>query len=201
MPVWAVLAAAYQGPDLPAGLKAQVDPQEVEVQRLDTGTDDLTVGLQIGGHLVLPVGIGASVDSLKSLLQLGHHIGIQMHQVAQGLTDYGIEREENDQREQGPEAAAKHADAFLFVELVDFLLISLLIVTAGDLDLLDDGLKTGGLHHALLTLGAHGEQKDLYRQREEDQGCAVVIKQAVKELQHIAKGNFDKFHTSFLLMV
>ena len=74
------LAPANQRPNFPAGLQAQVDAQEIEVQRLHACADDLTVRLDVGGDLELPVGIFA-VDSLKGFFHLGDHVGIQVQQI------------------------------------------------------------------------------------------------------------------------
>ena len=113
----------------------------------------------------------------------------QVHHIDHGLADDLIQGNQNQQRNEGPEAAAGGGDAFFFVELHDLHLIFCFIVAVLGFQSLDPGGHTGHLHHAFLALGADRQQNQFDGDAEEDQGQAVIAGEVVKKLQHIAEGD------------
>ena len=94
------------------------------------------VDLAVGGHLIETVLQGRStgclihhndVRQVNAGIRNGLHYGLQHilgehHEVGDGLTDDRVQRHQNRQGEKAPEASAHGIDAFLFVELLHFLL-------------------------------------------------------------------------------
>ena len=83
-----------------------------------------------------------------------------------GLTDDGVEDHQDNQWDEGPQAAAHGVDLLLGVELLDLLIIALPVLAVLLLQLQHLALEHVHLDHAALALQGQGEQHHLDHQRE-----------------------------------
>ena len=191
-------------PDFPVGNGAQIDAQKIKVdalQRLgaDAGDGGGDVGC-IGGdgacrdHLIV---VGIAGEQIRRLCldhldDLGGDLRALTQNVDDGLTDDGKQGEQNQHGNQTPQAAAEaHGSAFLPLQLLDGFVLLLLIVGILALDLLNAGLHTGHLHHALLGLGVDGQQNELDDDGEKNHGDTVIAGGLIQEAQQPAEGDGD----------
>ena len=121
-----------------------------------------------------------------------HHLRGNVHEIGQGLADYGVQGDQQQHGDKAPQAAAGHAHALILVKLLDRLLI-LGLIAAGvlGLQLLQLGRQPGHFHGAFLALDAGRQQDHLQDNGENHQGHAIVGGQVVQPLQQIAKGHSD----------
>ena len=131
------------------------------------GQRDLTVGAGTGGSLV-------QAGGGKVLLERRYHITGQSHHTGDGLTDNAVERDEDGERNQRPDASGCRIDFFFPVELGHGLVHLLRVAFMSALDLLDLRLKTASAHHALLALRHEGGEDQVDHEREQNHGDAVV---------------------------
>lgn len=151
----------------------QVDAQEVEVHAQKRGFTDAgngsseLVGVQVnglgGGNLVI---VAVLAENLRSQLlhdpdDLGNMLRGLHQNVGQGLTDDGVQGNQNQHGDEAPQAAAGHGDTLLLIELLGQLLLLLGVVGVAALDILNLRGQTGHAHHALLGLGVDGGQNGL----------------------------------------
>ena len=190
------------GKEVPLRLIAQVETQEAEVQ-----VEEIRVQLagQIGGHHVpvgmvelgklnLQIGAGAAADLAhealadKVVLQDLYKLLRHKHHAAQGLADDGVQRDQDGEGNQRPEAAGHGVDALFLVQLLHLGVELLLVALMPLLQLLNLGLEAGGAHHALLALGHEGSHDEVDGQGEKDQCQAVVAGQVVEPDHQLGKG-------------
>ena len=126
--------------------------------------------------------------------QLRDGVRAQAHHLRQRLTNNAVERDQDRERDQAPEAAGHRVDLLFPVELGHLFIELLLVSLVSALKLRDPRLKAAGTHHALLALGAERQKDQLDNEREQNERKAVVIQESIEEFQHIAKGNADKIH-------
>ena len=105
----------------------------------------------------------------------------------QGFADNGVQGNQDAHGEQAPHAAAHGVDVFLFVELLHLLIIALRVFAVLLLELLHFPGKHVHLNHAPLALDGEGEQDQLDHHGEQQKGHAVILGQAVKEIQDPGK--------------
>ena len=117
-------------------------------------------------------GIGAQL--LYCLNGGGDLIRGQMHHVEHGTTDDIVQRHQDGQGEEGPEAAAHGVDPFPFVQLLHFLVVLYSVVAVLLLEPCHLCLHGVHLHHALLALVGQGEEDDLGQQGEHDQRQGIA---------------------------
>ena len=140
------LRPAGHSPEVPGGGLTQIDAQHGQLQGLhalqcfDTGT----VVLQITGNAELPV-VAQIRQGLACLIGISffeqrNDICTQMQHIIQRLLDDPIQGEDDEQGQERPQASTEGACAFFPIELLHSLLITGLIVTVGQLQLLHLGL-------------------------------------------------------------
>ena len=161
---------------------------------------DLAVGLQLGqtilehhgavlgnlddvahGH----TGIGQVVDDAVHYL-LGEH-----HEVGDGLTDDGVQRDQNGQGQKAPQTAAHGVDPLLGIELLHLLAHFRLVVGVLLLNLLHPAGHPAHAHHALLGFHLQRQQNQLEHQGEEDDGHAVRAGELIEHADQPGKGDTD----------
>ena len=123
-----------------------------------------------------------------------------MQHVGQRLADDVIEREQNEQRDERPEAAARGRDALLFIEGHQLLLILLLVVAIFGFERLGQRRQARHLQHALLALDGQRQQNDLDDQREQDQRQAIVARELVEPLEQIAERDADNVRQAHAIL-
>ena len=121
----------------------------------------------------------------------------------QGITDDLIQRDQDQQGNKAPQAAAEHGGTLTLVQRLDLLLLLCGIILVLVLQLLDQRGDAGHFHHAALALCAEGQQDQLDDDGEQDQSQAVVGGEPVQQIHDPAKGSVDqmklKKHGHFLL--
>ena len=123
-----------------------------------------------------------------------------MQHVGQRLADDVVEREQNEQRDERPEAAARGRDALLFIEGHQLLLILLLVVAIFGFERLGQRRQARHLQHALLALDGQRQQNDLDDQREQDQRQAIVARELVEPLKQIAERDADNVRQAHAIL-
>ena len=185
------------------GHSAQIDAQEIEV---DTGQSDVldggNGGLQLlgvhgdglGGRdfiVVAVLGEDLGSDFLQNADDLGDRL-LRFHQnIGDGLTDNGVQRNQNQHGNEAPQAATGHGHAFVLIQLLGQLILLLGVVGVAALNVLNLGGQTGHTHHALFRFGVDGGQNGLHRQSKDNQGNTIVVGCVVQKRQQPAKGNGD----------
>ena len=119
-----------------------------------------------------------------------HRARVVQH-IRDRLTDDVVKREENQQRDERPEAAASHRDALFLIHLLDGHLGFLAVVAVFCLDGTGQRGKTGHFEHALFALDAHRKQNELDDQREQNQRHAVVAREDIQPVEQIAERDAD----------
>ena len=140
-------------------------------------------GLAGGGGLIAH-GLGQGADAVNGL-------GGHGHKVPQGHADDVIQRNQNGEGQEGPEAAAHGVDALPGVQVGHFLVLLLLIVGVAHLDVLDFALHAVHPQHALLALELEGQNHDFHHQGEQNQRQTVGAGDAVKQARQPCEGNTD----------
>ena len=101
---------------------------------------------------------GLPIQLLGDELDLLHG---QPHEVGQWLTDDPVQHHQEQNGDEGPEAAAHGVDLFLLIELLDLQIIALPVLAVLLLQLLHFAGEQIHLDHASLSLQAEGEQHQL----------------------------------------
>ena len=189
--------APIKAPELIGRLLAEVHAEEAIVdvhQLIAEGAegigDRIPVLVDEIGDLNLRIGGGAAGfggDIARVLRdpvgEARDRVGAEHHHLAQRLTDDGIEREQERERDQRPETAGHGADALFLIELHRLLLQTLLVLGVLLLQSLHFRVESGGAHHALLALGHEGEENDVHQDAEENDGNAIILRKLIEELQ------------------
>ena len=142
----------------------------------NTSELDFKIGVCLFGN-----GIPAAVD--EEGLQSVHCFAGDEHHPCEWLADYAVQRNQNGERDQRPDAAGHRVNTLFPVELLHLLIELLLVPCMAGLNLLDSGLKPGRLHCAFLALGHKRCKNHVHREAEKNQRNAVVAGPVV-ELQH-----------------
>ena len=145
------------------------------------------------GELDLEIGVRSRRGGVPALLgEEGlngfEHAVLDEHHAGEGLTDDGIKRDQEGERDQRPEAAGHRVDALFAVELLHLLIELLLVALVAALQLLQLGLQAGLAHHALLALGLEGREDQVDDEREEQDRRAVVPGQIIQPDKQPRKG-------------
>ena len=213
--------AAGNGPELQLrdlGQVHQTKQAEVDGEHVGThaagGGHRLLHGSQValvdeGGQVQLVIGaVGKGIGGLLNPAHI-HGLGIPVHglgngvegigvvdahHVMDGLADDGVEDHQNDQGDEGPQAAAHGVDLLLLIELLDLQIITLPVFAVLLLQFLHLTLQDVHLDHAALALQGEGEKHHLDHQGEQDQGQAIAAAETIKNLQQPRKGGEDNFH-------
>ena len=90
-----------------------------------------------------------------------------MEHIHNGLTDHGVQGQQQQHGHKAPQAAAAHGHALFLVQLLDGLVLAVGVVGIAALDVLHSGGQAGHLHHALLGLGGNGQQNQLHQQTQQ----------------------------------
>ena len=162
--------------------EVKVDGEDLVASLTNGGLDGIQVlgGNQRSQVQLIVSGVG---KALARLLQPAHihchgvpvyHFGNGIehttignaHHVVNGLTDDGVEDHQDNEGDEGPQAAAHGIDLLLGVELLDLLIVALPVVAVLLLQLLHLALEHVHLDHAALALQGQGEQHHLDHQRE-----------------------------------
>ena len=113
-------------PELPVGNIGQIDAQEVEVQIKQSISGITQRSLDLSQHTILIQGLShsdlrirAGVGNAGDLCDLGNCVLRHIHQVSQGLTDDIVQGDQNEQGQEGPQAAAHGVDLLPLIELLD----------------------------------------------------------------------------------
>ena len=191
--------------DIELGNCTQVDAEEIEVDAFQSGLgnagDGCTQLLSVGGDQtgcgdLMVVLVAGELLGCQALQGLDDQLGVLQglgEDVVDGLTDDGEQGDQDQQGDECPQAAAHaHGRAFFTLQSLNFFILLLLVVGVLLLDLLDTGLQTGHLHHALLGLGIDGSQDSLNDEGENDHGKAIVGSQVIQETQQPTEGNSDQ---------
>ena len=157
------------------------------------GLHRLLGGLQrfldgVGGG---PAHAGGHRAPVPRVGDLGDLVGVQPHHVLQRLADDGVQGQQNEQGEHGPQAAPHGIDVLLGVELLDLLVIPGLVLAVLLLEFLHFPREHVHLDHAPLSLQGQGEQNELHHQGEEDEGHTVAVEEVVEEHQQPGEGRHD----------
>ena len=191
------------GKNIELGHGTQVDAHEAEVDACQSrlanggnrGLDCLGVlGNVLSGDHLMVIGVAGKqlrLGLLDDLNDLVGYVQIFMEHIHNGLTDHGVQGQQQQHGHKAPQAAAAHGDALLLVKLLDGLVLPGGIVGIPALDVLGQGGQTGHLHHALLGLSGNGQQHQLHDNGEQHQGEAVVTGDPVQGLHQIAEGHLD----------
>ena len=160
------------------------------------------VDLAIGGQLVQTVLQGRctgclihhdDVRQIDAGIRSGLHHGLQYilgkhHEVGDGLADDVVEGDEDGHGDEAPQAAAHGVDAFLFVELLHFLLELGLVFGVALLQLLHLTADAAHAHHALLGFHLEGQHDELDDQSKQDQSHTVGVRQVIEQTNQPGKG-------------
>ena len=122
---------------------------------------------------------------------LGDGAGV-VHHVRDRLTDDVVKRQQDEERNERPQAAAAHGHALFLVHLLDGQLVFLLVVAVFGLKGLDLRRQTGHLEHTLLALDRHRQQHQLDDQREQNQRQTVVVGEGIQPVEQIAERDADQ---------
>ena len=122
---------------------------------------------------------------------LGDGAGV-VHHVRDRLTDDVVKRQQDEERNERPQAAAAHGHAFFLVHLLDSHLVFLLVVAVFGLKGLDLRRQTGHLEHTLLALDRHRQQHQLDDQREQNQRQTVAVGEGIQPVEQIAERDADQ---------
>ena len=179
--------------------EVKVDGEDLAARFAGGGADGFQVlgGNERGQVQLIVGGVG---KALARLLQPAHvhshgvpvhHFGNGIehpavgnaHHVVDGLTNDGVEDHQDNEGDEGPQAAAHGVDLLLGVELLDLLIVALPVVAVLLLQLLHLALEHVHLDHAALALQGQGEQHHLDHQREQDQRQAVAAAEVIKNLE------------------
>ena len=213
-----VRAAALNGPELQLGHLRQVhQAKQVKVDGNDAAAG-LTHGglyrLQIlggdeGGQIQLVIaavgeGVGGLLDPahVHGLGAPAYGLGngvqglgvVDAHHVVDGLPDDGVEDHQDDQGDEGPQAAAHGVDLLLLIELLHFQVVSLPVLAVLLLQLLHLTGQDVHLDHAALALQGEGEEHHLDHHGKEDQSQSIAAAEVIKQLKQPGKGGEDNFH-------
>ena len=148
------------------------------------------------GQIDLLIGRGAAL--CHGVADLGGGIGNgrdgirpQSHQVAQGLTDDGVQGDKDGEGQEGPQTAGHGIHALPGIQVRHLRLLTLLVVGVAGLDLLDLALHTAHAQHTLFALELEGQDHQLHHQGEEDQRQAVRPGQRIKHTGQPGEGHTD----------
>ena len=122
---------------------------------------------------------------------LGDGAGV-VHHVRDRLTDDVVKRQQDEERNERPQAAAAHGHALFLVHLLDGQLVFLLVVAVFGLKGLDLRRQAGHFEHALLALDRHRQQHQLDDQREQNQRQTVVVGEGIQPVEQIAERDTDE---------
>ena len=143
-----------------------------------------------GNDLIIVAVVGEQLrcQTLDGRNNLSSHLSSFAQDVSDGFTDNGEQGEQDQQGNKAPQTAAHtHGSALFLLQLLNFFILLLLVMGISSLDILDAGLQTGHLHHALLGLGVDGSQHQLHNQSKQNHGKTVVAGQVVQNAQQPAK--------------
>ena len=182
----------------------QVDAQEIVLQGHQLVRQGLEVGKMLGDELRLEdlgVDLLAVRQKVRAPAKLGQlrrngaallqKLGGHAHHGGQREADGAVQRDQDGERDQRPQAAGHGVHALFLVELVHLLLIALLVVAEFLFQLLEPGGHAGGAHHALLALELEGQHDELHHERKENDRDAVVACPVVQLQHQPAKGFCD----------
>ena len=139
--------------------------------------------------IALAHGIGIVAEGGGEGGDLRHNVGLEQHEAAEGLTNDGIERDENGEGQETPEASAHGVHALLGIEHLHLFVHALGIVGRFRLDLFHLGLEEIHAHHALFRLHLEGQRDELHDDREEHESPAVGAGQLIEGAQDPGEGN------------
>ena len=122
---------------------------------------------------------------------LGDGAGV-VHHVRDRLTDDVVKRQQDEERNERPQAAAAHGYALFLVHLLDGQLVFLLVVAVFGLKGLDLRRQAGHFEHALLALDRHRQQHQLDDQRKQDQRQTVAVGEGIQPVEQIAERDADQ---------
>ena len=187
--------------DVNGGNAAHVDAQEGKVDACqsvgaDAGDGSLDLlgkhGNGLCGADLIVIAVSAEdtgINGLDDLNDLLADLGSLAQNVGDGLADDGKQGEENQQRDEAPQAAAAHGNPLFLVQLLHQFVLLQLVVGVASLNVLNPGGQTGHFHHALLGLGGDGQQNHLHQNGEQQHGNAVVLGGVVQDAQQPAEGH------------
>ena len=196
------LAPALALPEAERGDAGQVDAEELEVHGLQVGVRRNGQRLELV-HIIADVTGGGELSVIAVLAEifsaclnegndgLGNGAGI-VHHVRDRLTDDVVKRQQDDERDERPQAAAAHRHALFLVHLLDGQLVFLLVVAVFGLEGFDLRRQTGHFKHALLALDRHRQQHQLDDQREQNQCQTVVVGEGIQPVEQIAERDTDE---------
>ena len=126
--------------------------------------------------------------------QLRDSVRAQAHHLRQRLTDDAVERDQDRERDQAPEAAGHRVDLLFPIELGHLFIELLLVSLVPALKLRDPRLKAAGTHHALLALGHERKQNQVHDDAEEDDRPTVAAGQLIESFEQPGKGCSNPGH-------
>ena len=110
------------------------------------------------------------------------------HEVGDGQADDGVQGDQDEEGDKGPQTAAGGVDPLLLVELGQLLLIFLLIFCVLPLQLLLPVVEPAHADHAALGLHLERQHHQLHHQAEEDDGYAVGAGEGVQPADQRREG-------------
>ena len=165
---------------------------------------DLAIGSELG-HAILDGGNGGDVSTGGCDLvdQRQGHILLDGHEVGNGLTQNGVQSDQDGQGDHGPQAAAHGVDALFLIKLLDFLVGFCLVVGILFPDLIH--LTGHAVHADHVALGLHlegqhnqldhnGKQND----RQTVRACQIVKQSDQSRKRHANVVTQGLKHTRFL---
>ena len=198
--------------EVPLRLLAHIQAQEAEVDIHQAvylpGQGGLyLVPVLVGNvrQLYLKVGVGLGGDGVPALshkvvLQSGDHFLGYEHHAGQGLADNAVERYQDGEGYERPEAAGHGVDPLFPVQLLHLLVQLLGVALVAALQLLDLRREAGRAHHALLALGHERGHEQVDHEGKENDGHAVVAGKFIELYQRPGKYLANKF-AHWLLLV
>ena len=123
--------------------------------------------------------IPAALD--KEFLQSGNRFAGDEHHPGKRLADYAVQRNQNGEWNQRPEATGHGVNSLFPVKLLHLFVELLLVPCVAGLQFLDSGLEAGRLHGALLAF-CHKRSKNQVNRKAEENQCDTVVSGPVIEL-------------------
>ena len=114
--------------------------------------------------------------------------------MSERLADDAVQRNQDGEGDEGPEAARHGVDLLLLIELCDLGLVFLLVAAVLLLQLLDYRREAGHAHHAALALELEGQHDKSHDQGEQDNREAEVLHRLIELEQQPGKRHCDYGH-------
>ena len=122
---------------------------------------------------------------------LGYALGLVEH-ILDGLTDNGVQGNQNQQRQQAPQAATAQRNTGFLVKNLDSGILLYLVIGILSLNCLNLRGQAGHLHGALLALGGSRVQNELNQNGEQNQRHTIVGGQLIQPGQQVTEGYLNK---------